>query len=359
VGVFGVGAISFPIVAAIREFTGIRINFLCDNDPAKWGRMHHGDLRCLPPDDIDDYADKDTAIIITAQAYQAICAQLRRKGFRKIYVLTDYRLRFRDALSGEGNIRHISAQVARTMDLLHDDRSREILGVIVKNWFDFDIAGAGYGPVCTGEQYFPPDIVRLRDDEVFADVGAYIGDTLLEFVDRSRGRFKSIHAFEIDKRNFGRLQDAVSGLDAGVRTRIVLHNCGAYDREQEMRYETGVHGSQSTCVNVCTSAGETGRMVRLSDELRGVAVTFIKMDIEGAEPEALRGAAELIEERRPTLAIAVYHRPDHLWEIPQFIKSLVPEYRLYLRHHTLLEYETVCYAVCPEPAAAKAPRGSA
>jgi hypothetical protein len=69
------------------------------------------------------------------------------------------------------------------------------------------------------------------------------------------------------------------------------------------------------------------------------------MDIEGAEPNALRGAAGIIRAQRPKLAICVYHDFRHLWEIPLYVKSLNPGYKLYLRHHTPLEYETVCYAV--------------
>lgn len=83
----------------------------------------------------------------------------------------------------------------------------------------------------------------------------------------------------------------------------------------------------------------------MSEHLRDEAVSFIKMDIEGAEMEALKGAAELIRRRRPDLAICTYHSISDLFEIPLYIHSLVPEYRLYLRHHTPVFCETVCYAV--------------
>jgi hypothetical protein len=74
-------------------------------------------------------------------------------------------------------------------------------------------------------------------------------------------------------------------------------------------------------------------------------ITFIKMDIEGSEPQALSGAEEIIKKQKPKLAICVYHKPEHLWEIPLYLKKIVPEYKIYIRHHTPLEYETVCYAV--------------
>lgn len=68
------------------------------------------------------------------------------------------------------------------------------------------------------------------------------------------------------------------------------------------------------------------------------------MDIEGSELKALFGAEEIIKLQKPKLAICVYHKPEHLWEIPLYIKKILPEYKLFFRHHTSLEYETVCYA---------------
>ena len=73
-------------------------------------------------------------------------------------------------------------------------------------------------------------------------------------------------------------------------------------------------------------------------------VTFIKMDIEGSEKEALEGAVNVIKRDRPRLAICIYHSPEDLYEIPFWIKSIVPEYKLYVRHHSDGAAETVVYA---------------
>ena len=74
-------------------------------------------------------------------------------------------------------------------------------------------------------------------------------------------------------------------------------------------------------------------------------VTFIKMDIEGAELEALRGCQNIIRQHKPKLAVSVYHKPEDIIEIPQYIKQLVPEYRLYIRHYSNADSETVLYAL--------------
>ncbi|EOS66974.1 FkbM family methyltransferase [Oscillibacter sp. 1-3] len=76
-------------------------------------------------------------------------------------------------------------------------------------------------------------------------------------------------------------------------------------------------------------------------------VTMIKMDIEGSELEALKGAKKTIQRNKPKLAICIYHKPEDMLEIPLYIKSLVPEYKLYVRHHSNSNVETVLYAVRP------------
>ena len=73
-------------------------------------------------------------------------------------------------------------------------------------------------------------------------------------------------------------------------------------------------------------------------------VTFVKMDVEGAEMEALKGAVNVIKRDHPKLAICIYHKPEDLYEIPFWIHEMFPEYKLYLRHHMYCIHETVIYA---------------
>jgi FkbM family methyltransferase len=75
------------------------------------------------------------------------------------------------------------------------------------------------------------------------------------------------------------------------------------------------------------------------------SVDFVKMDIEGAELAALAGATGLLARHRPRLAVSAYHRPAHLWEVPQRIHALNPAYRLFFAHHTPIRWESVCYAL--------------
>ena len=81
------------------------------------------------------------------------------------------------------------------------------------------------------------------------------------------------------------------------------------------------------------------------DDVIDDSVTFIKMDIEGSELKALEGAKGLIKKYKPKLAISVYHKPEDIVELPLYIKTLIPEYKLYLRHYSNFYRETILYAI--------------
>jgi FkbM family methyltransferase len=342
--VFGIGAISFPIISSIKNFTDIKIDFLSDNDQAKWGKTYHNDLKCISPDELEKYKD-DIAILITTQHYKKIYQQLLKKGFKKIFAVTEYRLLNDVYFKNKQNLQKIKKNALKVMDILEDERSKDIMLTLIKNWFDFDVDEIGYEEIFTNDQYYPAGIIKLSDNESFVDVGAYNGDTVFDFLKRTNNNFDSIFAFELDNKNFKEMELSVDKLEPNLKRKIKLYNLGLLDEEKNVYYETGGSGMQSTFINVINTANDCGKTIRLSDVLKNEKVTFIKMDIEGSEPQALSGAEEIIKKQKPRLAICVYHKPEHLWEIPLYLKKIVPEYKIYIRHHTPLEYETVCYAV--------------
>lgn len=342
--VFGIGAISYPIISSIRNVTDIKIDFLSDNEEKKWGKKFHHDLPCISPAELEKYKD-DVAIIITTKFYRQIHQQLQQRGFRKLFIVTEYRLLNNAYFADKRNISTIKENALNVLEILNDERSKQIMVTCIKNWFDFTVDGPGYEGIFSDDQYYPSDIVTLTNHESFVDVGAYNGDTLHDFIKRTNGTFDAINAFELDNKNFKEMKMSVDKLKENIRCKIKLYNVGLLDEEKNVYYETGGSGMQSTFINVINTASDSGKTVRLADVLKKEKVTFIKMDIEGSEPKALLGAEEIIKRQKPKMAVCVYHRPAHLWEIPLYLKKIVPEYRIFFRHHTPLEYETVCYAV--------------
>ena len=185
-------------------------------------------------------------------------------------------------------------------------------------------------------QYFPEDIIQLKEDEIFVDCGAYTGDTLEIFLEKSKG-YKKYYALEPDKRRFQELNEK-------LRKNVIHVPVGAWYKKAQLSFSF-----ESTCGEIVKE--KRVELERIdADQIDNIIdnnekVTFIKMDIEGAELSALYGAKETIERNKPTLAICVYHKREDLITIPQYIKKLVPEYKLYLRAHFPYASELVIYGI--------------
>jgi FkbM family methyltransferase len=207
---------------------------------------------------------------------------------------------------------------------------------------DFDSMADPVG----GETYFPEDLFRMGAHEVFVDCGAFDGDTVSSFLGVTHGRFSEIIAFEPDPGNYAKLNRRVEGLDASVRGRITTHRKAVGESNGMVQFDA--RGTDGSAIGSGDSEVEC---IALDNALSGDDVpTFIKMDIEGAEPSALLGASRTIARHSPILAVCSYHEQDHLWRIPSLIHKLNPGYRLYLRPHCIEGWDSVCYAVPAERA---------
>ena len=145
------------------------------------------------------------------------------------------------------------------------------------------------------------------------------------------GDYRKIHAFELDEDNFHVLQKNTVEMHD-----VILHPAGVGDKNERITYFTGSGENEPTSgISVMKHDGEkrSAKIVRLDDALKGEQVTFIKMDIEGSEVAALRGAEEILRVQKPQLAVCVYHKTSDFGEIPLLIREMNPNYQLYLRHH--------------------------
>ncbi len=331
---YGCGAILHSIVDSWNKHIGRKIDYCCDSDSRKWGQVYCGAL-CLSPEEL--LAIKDECVVfVTIGDFKPVYEWLKGQGFPSVNQLFKYDLDASEFLPSHAP-EEVQAWLCETYALLGDRQSQVVFEAIVDrvlgNGRNVDVMG----DICEGSQYFPSDLIPLSEHERLVDIGAYNGDTVRDFVARTKARFDRIYAFELDAINYQSLEENVQRM--AERERVTTFNLGIWDSECDISYSIGK--SQST-----VGAGEgKGHVVPLDAVLGNQKISMIKMDIEGAEPRALRGARTIIQTQKPRLAICIYHDFRHLWEIPLYIKSLVPEYRIYLRHHTNLEYETVCYAI--------------
>lgn len=180
------------------------------------------------------------------------------------------------------------------------------------------------------DQYFPKDIIRPNSNEVFVDGGAFDGDTLRA----APWDIAKIIAIEPDPANAAIL---CSKCSAGTRVHEVL-----LGRESGLARFDG----KGTVASSRSDGGKLEIPVDTLDRLTaGENPTFIKLDIEGDEIAALLGGIGMLRRCQPVVAVCVYHRPEDLWVIPQFLHEILPQHKFFLRAHGWDGFELVAYAV--------------
>lgn len=247
-------------------------------------------------------------------------------------------------------IRRLTDNKKRIDDLrecLADEQSRHVLDVVLEHRINPEIRKIY--EIFT-EQYFGNDLVKRVDGYDFVDCGAYNGDTLKRFIHQLENPieyFKNhvYHAFEADRSNINQI---VEYCNKKKIENVIVHQAVVWNgEEEEIFFEVD---DSEISVGGKASDDKTERAIKVKAEsldiaLAGQNVDMIIMDIEGAEPEALKGAKNIIKEKAPILAISVYHELNHIWEIPLQIKALNSDYKIYLRHHRWNMADTVCYAI--------------
>ena len=221
--------------------------------------------------------------------------------------------------------------------LLSDERSRTNLQNLVNYRISRDLR------YLTGmeetNQYFPPKddfSVSRGGTDVFLDLGAYDGDSLRAFIQYVGGKYRKIIAVEASRKNYERLVENTREL-ANIR----CINLGVYKEKAQISFE--VNDAKNSF------ASKTGTAVIDVDSvdhiLAGEKVTMVKMDIEGAEYDALLGMKGTLR-FHPILMVSMYHKVEDLFRLQLLIEKMCPGvYHYYIRHYSPTIIETVLYAV--------------
>lgn len=195
-----------------------------------------------------------------------------------------------------------------------------------------------YSMACTfyERQYACADIHPRRGDTAL-DCGACFGDTAAWLAREGAARIVS---FEIDPHNCDCYAKTVAATHMEHTARLVRAAVGA--ESGTLYYTPNPHNPGGGVVG--PTPGPNGMeipVVRIDDFCHEADIVpdFIKMDIEGAEFDALRGAEQVIRTHKPRLAVCLYHRIDDMWRIPLLLKQFVPEYRFYCKKsHPTFEF---------------------
>ena len=330
---YGCGSMFHSVIDTWNAYISRKIDYCCDTDSRKWGNQFRG-IECISPQELIKLKDK-CAVFVTMDHFAPVYQALQSKGFPCVNTLYLFDIIASEYLAGQEQSGLVD-NLCRTYELLTDQHSKEVFSAIVTRVFDRGANVFAMADVCGQNQYFPADIVKLSEHESFADIGGFDGDTIKDFIIRTQGKFDNVFSFEMNEVNYRLLSDNVKKMPQ--QEKIKIYNLGAWDSECDIAYSIGDSSS-----SIGRGDGR-GHAVPLDELLQQERITFLKMDIEGAETNALRGVQNIIRNQKPTLAVCIYHDLKHLWEIPLYLKGLVPEYSIFLRHYTHIERETVCYA---------------
>lgn len=273
----------------------------------------------------------------------ALTEQLRTLGWSTIVDFVELHALLPEALGDrywltkrDHPLRH-SEKIATTDRLWADEASRLAYRGLLRFRATGDRLGL-FRPDCA-RQYFAADVPAWSAPLRFVDCGACDGDTIRQM--KTLGvDIEAVAAFEPDARNFATLAGELETLaHSGVTT--LAWPCGVAGATRQLRFR-GDHGAGSA---LAADGEQVVQCVSIDESLAGFSPNLIKMDIEGAEADALSGARRTIERHRPGLAVCVYHRPSDLWELPALVASWNLGYNLYLRCHQHNDFDVVLYAV--------------
>jgi FkbM family methyltransferase len=321
---------------------GISIVTICDDDPTRIGTL----LLDRPVVATRELAtlDQATPLIIASHRVLGATERLSRLGFTAVapfavlQVLDPERFPphmfyaglLEDTCEHRDHYRWLAGELA-------DDKSREVLDAVLT--FRQTLDPRVLAPVVEPELYQLAGLLAYGDDEVYIDGGAFDGDSIRLFSSRVDGRYERIYAFEPDPKTFAALKQNFAS-----EPRVEPINAGLHHRAGTLRFRDDA----SRGALFAADGGTEIKVTTIDDVVGEGRVTFIKMNIEGAEIDALNGAERTIRRWRPKLAISAYHRPSDLWRIPRLVRRLSEDYGLYLRQHDGGVIETVLYGL-PRP----------
>ena len=331
--IFGAGQFGQTVYREMNKYqTSWDIIGFLDNDPNKKIETICG-LPVYTPDVVKNYSMQDIIVLICSMKVANMARQLDELGV--VHYFSYFFLDLPNGLRETCYQTDISIEDIEWLgQRLEDNESKNLLKEIVNKRkigsFDYtDIQSQ-----CS--EYFFNEFFEISDDEVFVDGGGFDGDTIEEFINFTQGKYKRIYSFEPQKDKIEIIKQKLWKYNG----KVVLFEKGLYDCQTELCFAAGDDNLSGRI-----EENQDGEIIQTIDIDSAIQepVTYIKMDIEGAELKALQGAAETIKRDKPKLAICIYHKPEDLWEIPRYIDSLVPEYKFYIKHFGWRYTSTVLY----------------
>lgn len=329
--IYGMGDGALKIMSVFRE-RGITLSGIFASDDFVRGHSFEG-YRVHKLSEIENMIDDFVVVLAFAAGYQSIVDKIHSIAERHTLYVPDVPVAGGGLFTYEYCVQN-AEKLQQVYDSLYDDYSRKVYANII----NFKISGdiSYLSSVTTPKSAIYKEIIKPTLNETYVDLGAYNGDTIREILEFTRGKYAGIYALEPDRKNFKKLSKFVDGMP-----HVFAYNAAAWCVDTELPFAAKA-GRQSA---ICATS-DTMIQARSVDSILGRrSATIIKMDVEGFEREAIWGASQTIARYSPKLMIALYHRNEDIFEIPLLIKSINPNYKLYIRHQLYIPaWETNLYA---------------
>lgn len=224
-------------------------------------------------------------------------------------------------------------EIENSYSLLADEKSRQVFESIIKFQFTGEL---DYCFSCESDKCESFEILNLGENESFLDLGAYRGDTVEEFLQYAKS-YEKIVAVEPDKRTFKKLATNCEKLQCftALNNGIWSENCTLnFDGNKGRGANASTDGEEISAICVDHITDNYGKF------------TYINIDVEGAEKEMLQGAKRTLQQQKPKLCMAAYHRSEDIFSLANEINCINPDYRIYLRHHPHISFwDTNLYCI--------------
>jgi FkbM family methyltransferase len=340
---FGAGPLGKSVLAGLRK-AGVEPLAFADNSRDLWHRQVMG-LPVLSPTEAAERHGKTACFVVTIYQGSSARRQLASLGCQRVVACAPLLWKYADIFIPQCSLElpHRFGEqchsIRQCYAMLGDEPSKRELReqLLWRYWLDFSALSP---PLDASDTYFPMDLLSPVPDEVFVDCGSFDGESTRRFNRHWGEEFRHVFAFEPDPVNRGALASNVKAMGIGDRVTVMPYAVGNTNGHVSFACNSSVTSRVTT-----PGAGSAIECRRLDDIEWPLMPTYIKMDIESAEPEALAGASELLRRHQPVLAVCTYHRSEHLWQIPNLIRSISPEYHLFLRRYAEECWEGVCYAI--------------
>jgi FkbM family methyltransferase len=231
------------------------------------------------------------------------------------------------------------------LPLLDDQRSRETLLHVMlgRLTIDYGWFWRAYSPV---EDMYFPQFFNYRDDEIFVDGGACDGSDTVRFLRKNRYRVNKAHLFEIVPSNLKKISQTIDGLEGThIKERLHIVSAGLWHSKSHLTFTGEGLYAMLTDVQLSENQPQKAESCVVTDLDSAIeAATLVKLEIEGAEMAALKGARNILARCRPKLAISAYHLSDDIADIIEFLRNLDLGYRFRIRHHWGSDIRTIVYA---------------